>query len=113
MREAMEFVLHSIEELQRLVDELAHGGRPTHNEVMEDVAQFLGRIESFVVNEGIENEDYLRGKLMEVESYIRYLTRGGEELDASRYQQLAHNGLNVIYRNIKNPVRGEYEDAGE
>ena len=111
----MESVLHSVEELQRLVEELALPNGALSRDTYEiESEQFLGRIEAYVVGEGVENEDYLRGKLMEIGSYIRYLLRpSNEETDLARYQALAHNALNVVYRNIKSPVRGEYEDGGE
>lgn len=111
----MESVLHSIEELQRLVEELVVVGSSLSRETYEvETEQFLERIETFVVSTGVENEDYLLGKLMEIGSYIRYLLRpSNEEADLARYQALAHNALNVVYRNIKSPVRGEYEEAAE
>jgi hypothetical protein len=114
-RDGMESVLNNIEQLQRMADELATSNGPLAlDRYALDCDLFLERIEAFVEDHNFENTDYLTGKLMEVRSQFRYLLRGDREtVDVGRYQALVHNGLNSMYRNMRNPVVGEAEDMGE
>ena len=101
----MESVLHSVDELQRLVGDLVTSRSAMARDSHEtDCDQFLGRIETYVTSGELENEDFLRAKLAEIDSYMRLLLRAnGDVVDLSRYEALATTALNALYRNIKHP----------
>lgn len=102
----MELILHDITELQRLIDELAtsSSGLP-RSTYAQECDQFFDRIEAYITSGDLENEDYLSAKLSEIRAYVKNLLKPThQETDLSVYQAMANNALNVVYRNIRNPM---------
>ena len=113
----MESVLHAIEELQHLADDLATSTASLTRDRYElECDQFIERIETFIEDSNHENSDYLGTKLLEVRSNFRYLLREPKDetlqlLDLGKYQSLVNNGLNSIYRSIRNPVTTDADES--
>ena len=105
----MEPVLHYIEELQRMADDLAGGSSTDAARYEEDCELFLVRMEEYVEEKCPVHGHYLGIKLNEVRANMGYLLRQGD-FDLSRYQSLVKRGLDGIYRVIKNPNLVEREE---
>lgn len=106
----MESLIHDIDELQRIADDLATTSEGLDTERYEaDCDLFLERIEHFISDNNLLNPDYLAGKIMEIRANLGYLLRGNTT-ELERYQALVNNGLGSLYRNIRNPVTAEADD---
>jgi hypothetical protein len=105
----MESLIHAIDELQRIADDLATTESPDTDRAYDDCEIFLARIENFISDNNLLNPDYLSGKLREVRANFGYLLRGNTT-ELERYQALVHNGLSSLYRNIHSPVTAEADD---
>lgn len=108
----MELILHYIEELQRITDDLATANASIDKERYEaDCELFLSRIEAFLTENNLENSEYMEAKLAEIRAGLSYLLRESNTFtNPARYQALIHSGLNGIYRNMRNPVTASAND---
>ncbi len=107
----MEEVLHYIQELQRMADELAAGDVDVAR-YEEDSELFFGRMEHFVAVNCYDQADFLNARIGNVRAQMGVLMR--QHGDLERTQSLVKRGLDGVYRTIKNPPveRGD-EDYGE
>lgn len=110
----MESVLNYIEELQRIVDDLAtSSGAIDKHRYEADCDMFLERIETFVNEKGLGNPEYIEAKLAEIRSGLSYLLKENtnSSRNLTRYQSHVVSGLNSIYRNIRSPVTAPGDDS--
>ncbi|RYG60480.1 MAG: hypothetical protein EON60_06985 [Alphaproteobacteria bacterium] len=107
----MEEVLHYIQELQRIADDLAVGDVDIVR-YEDDCEAFLVKLETFVALHCYEQAGFLENRIGHVRANFGALLR--QNGDMERYQNLVKRGLDGVYRSIKNPPveRGD-EDYGE
>jgi hypothetical protein len=108
----MEELLHNIQELQRMADDIARGDVDIAR-YEQDSETYFERMELFVAVNCYEHADFLGARIHEVKSKMGALMRGNGDIE--RTHSLVVRGLDGVYRTIKNPpvVRGDedYSDS--
>ncbi len=106
----METILHYIQELQRMADDLA-GGVSDVTRYEEDCETFFVRLEEIVADNFPAQAGFLETRIITVRSNMNYLLR--QQGDLERHQSLVKRGLDGVYQTIKNPPLQVEPDDGE
>lgn len=106
----METILHYIQELQRMADDLAAGVSDV-TRYEEDCETFFARLEEIVSDNFPAQADFLETRILTVRSNMGYLLR--QQGDMERHQSLVKRGLDGVYQTIRNPPVAAEEDMME
>ncbi|TKW61419.1 MAG: hypothetical protein DI628_02005 [Blastochloris viridis] len=106
----METILHYIQELQRMADDLA-GGVSDVTRYEEECESFFARLEEIVGDNFPAQASFLEARLTGARANMAYLLR--QQGDMERHQSLVKRGLDGIYQSLKNPPLQVEADDGE
>lgn len=106
----METILHYIQELQRMADDLAAGATDIAR-YEDDTETFFTRLEHTVTDDFPAQTPFLEARLTAARSHMGYLLR--QNGDMERHQTLLKRGLDGLYQTLKNPPQAADPDNGE
>ncbi len=103
----METLLHTVEELQRLAADLAHGVSDIQR-YEDDAELFFTRLENDVADNFPALGNFMHSRLGVARSSMGYLLRGQGDLE--RHHILVTRNLSALYQSLKNPPRAPEDD---